>query len=152
MNPDHADHDDDDMPRAVEHALLKHNALGDELCRAVAGEVWEQARDDYDRVYGLWQDTVKELAEARRERDALREMVDSTKVAAWDKCAEIIRRAQTAEAERDRLREALLNVARMAEALKRPCSMDDPESAQAIRNSQYMNISYAARDALEGKP
>jgi hypothetical protein len=52
----------------------------------------------------------------------------------------------------DRLREALLNVARMAEALKRPCSMDDPESAQAIRNSQYMSISYAARAALEGKP
>jgi hypothetical protein len=24
MNPDHADHDTNDMPRAVEHALRKH--------------------------------------------------------------------------------------------------------------------------------
>jgi hypothetical protein len=77
MNPDHADEGDqcDEMPRAVEHALRAHNALGDELCRTVAGEVWEQAQDDYDRVYGLWQDTVKELAEARRDVEALRAIV-----------------------------------------------------------------------------
>ena len=45
------------------------------------------------------------------------------------------------------LLEALLNVARMAEKLKKPCGTD-PESPQAIRNAQYMNISYAARAAI----
>ena len=45
------------------------------------------------------------------------------------------------------LLEALLKVARMAEDLKKPCGMD-PESPQAIRNAQYMNISYAARSAI----
>jgi hypothetical protein len=49
------------------------------------------------------------------------------------------------------LREALLQVAGMAEALKKDCGMD-PESPQAVRNGQYMNISYAARAALEQKP
>lgn len=47
----------------------------------------------------------------------------------------------------DELLAALLDVARRAEALKRPCGMD-PESAQAIRNSQYMSLSYAARAAI----
>jgi transcription elongation factor Elf1 len=51
-----------------------------------------------------------DLAEARRDVEALREMVDSTKVAAWDKCAEIIRRAQTAEAERDALLHTVMEV------------------------------------------
>ena len=46
-----------------------------------------------------------------------------------------------------RLLEALLNVARMAENLKKPCGTD-PESPQAIRNAQYMNISYVARAAI----
>lgn len=46
-----------------------------------------------------------------------------------------------------RLLEALLKVARMAEDLKKPCGTD-PESPQAIRNAQYMNISYAARAAI----
>ena len=45
------------------------------------------------------------------------------------------------------LLEALLIVARMAEGLKKPCGMD-PESPRAIRNAQYMNISYAARAAI----
>lgn len=45
------------------------------------------------------------------------------------------------------LLEAMLIVARMAEDLKKPCGMD-PESPQAIRNAQYMNISYAARAAI----
>ena len=44
-------------------------------------------------------------------------------------------------------REALLQCARMAEALKKDCGMD-PESPQAVRNSQYMSISYAAHAAL----
>ena len=43
--------------------------------------------------------------------------------------------------------EALLTVARMAESLKRPCSME-ADSPQAIRNSEYMNISYTARAAI----
>ena len=49
------------------------------------------------------------------------------------------------------LEDALLRVARTAEALKKDCGMD-PESPQAVRNGQYMNISYAARAALEQKP
>jgi hypothetical protein len=81
MNPDHADESDqcDDMPRAVEHALRKHNAMDDELCRAVAGEVWQDMQADYDRVYGLWQDTVKELAEARRDAERYRWLRDNAK-------------------------------------------------------------------------
>lgn len=47
----------------------------------------------------------------------------------------------------DLMREALIKVARMAEALKRDCGMD-PESKQAIRNGEYMSISYVAREAL----
>jgi hypothetical protein len=35
----------------------------------------------------------------------------------------------------------------MAEALKRECGMN-PESPQAIRNGEYMNISYVARAAI----
>jgi hypothetical protein len=42
---------------------------------------------------------------------------------------------------------ALLDCARQAEALKRPCG-DDPESPQAIRNGQYANISHTAHIAL----
>lgn len=41
----------------------------------------------------------------------------------------------------------LLQCARMAEALKRGCGMD-PESGQAVRNSQYQAISTAAHVAL----
>jgi len=51
------------------------------------------------------------------------------------------------EAEREKLRAALLQCARMAEALKRDCGMD-PESGQAVRNSQYQAISTAAHIAL----
>jgi len=43
--------------------------------------------------------------------------------------------------------EALLDCARKAEALKKECGMD-PESPQAIRNSQYMAISYTAHAAI----
>ena len=50
-------------------------------------------------------------------------------------------------ASRDRLRAALLQCARQAEALKRECGMD-PESAQAVRNSQYQAISTTAHIAL----
>ena len=46
-----------------------------------------------------------------------------------------------------RLRAALLDCARKAEQLKQPCGMD-PESAQAVRNSQYQNISTTAHIAL----
>lgn len=45
------------------------------------------------------------------------------------------------------LRHALLTCARMAEALKRPCG-SDPEGGQALRNSQYQNISTTAHIAL----
>ena len=60
-------------------------------------------------------------------------------------CAAELRRLHAVNAE---LLEALRNLARMAEALKEPCSADDPESWQAIRNGKYMNISYAARAAI----
>jgi len=52
-------------------------------------------------------------------------------------------------ADNQKLRDALLNVARKAESLKRECG-DDPESPQAIRNGMYMHLSYVARAALEG--
>lgn len=48
---------------------------------------------------------------------------------------------------RETLRHALLTCARMAEALKRPCG-SDPEGGQALRNSQYQNISATAHIAL----
>ena len=64
--------------------------------------------------------------------------------------AEQLARDANLRAENERLREALLGAARSAEALKRDCGMD-PESPQAIRNAQYMAISYAARAALEHK-
>lgn len=60
-------------------------------------------------------------------------------------CAESARAPLVAEVER--LRAALLQCARMAEALKRPCGMD-PDSAQAIRNGQYANIATCAHIAL----
>ena len=50
------------------------------------------------------------------------------------------------KAERNSYKAELLHVARMAEDLKRECS--DPESWQAARNTQYMNISYYARAAI----
>ena len=50
-------------------------------------------------------------------------------------------------AEIHKLRAALLNCARQAEALKRECGMD-PESAQAVRNAQYQAISTTAHIAL----
>jgi hypothetical protein len=52
-----------------------------------------------------------------------------------------------AAAERERLHAALLRCARQAEALKRDCSAD-PESPQAVRNSQYQSISTTAHIAL----
>ena len=51
------------------------------------------------------------------------------------------------EQQRDELLDELLKVARMAEALKRECGVN-PESPQAIRNGEYMNISYVARAAI----
>lgn len=47
----------------------------------------------------------------------------------------------------DRLRAALLDCARQAERLKKPCGMD-PEGYQAVRNGQYQNISTTAHVAL----
>jgi len=50
-------------------------------------------------------------------------------------------------AENKVLREALLNIARKAEALKRECG-DDPASPQAIRNGRYMHLVYLAHAVL----
>jgi hypothetical protein len=51
------------------------------------------------------------------------------------------------EQEFERLRATLLDCARQAEALKQDCGMD-PESAQALRNARYQNISTTAHNAL----
>ena len=53
------------------------------------------------------------------------------------------------QADAESMNAALLKVARMAEELKLTCGMD-PESRQAIRNGEYMNISYVARAARKG--
>jgi hypothetical protein len=78
MNPDHADESDqcDDMPRAVEHALRAHNAINDELCRAVAGEVWQDMQADYDEIYGMWREEMRAARELERERDRLRAAIE----------------------------------------------------------------------------
>ena len=76
MNPDHADHDDDDMPRAVEHALRKHNAMDDELCRTVAGEVWKDMQAAYDGLFEMWRKQAINMRALARERDELREAIE----------------------------------------------------------------------------
>jgi hypothetical protein len=78
MNPDHADESDqcDDMPRAVYHALRTHNAINDELCRVVAGEVWRKMLVDYDDIYGMWREEMRAARELERERDRLREALE----------------------------------------------------------------------------
>ena len=73
MNPDHADESDDDMPRAVYDALKKHNAMDDELCRVVAGDVWCDMQDAYDDIYGMWREEMRAARELERERDRLRQ-------------------------------------------------------------------------------
>lgn len=56
---------------------------------------------------------------------------------------------ESAKKDAQRKDEALLNIARKAEMLKRECG-DDPESPQAIRNGRYMHLSYLARAAIKG--
>jgi len=85
-----------------------------------------------------------QLADALRERDEYERLLDF----AADKGARLLGERDAALANVAVLRDALLVAARSAEALKRECGMD-PESPQAVRNSEYMNISYAARNALE---
>jgi hypothetical protein len=67
---------------------------------------------------------------------------------AWQADATAALKAQAARIAE--LEAALLRVARMAEALKKPCGMDF-ESPQAVRNGEYMNLSYFARAALKEK-
>lgn len=66
---------------------------------------------------------------------------------ACKQCPEAPSETESLRRQRDELLAALLQVARMAESLKRECGMD-PESPQAIRNGEYMNISYEARAAI----
>ena len=91
-------------------ARLQQKAWGDKwdhaISRAEAAEAELVALRAHVNAFYMGTPESRLLA-MTKERDALREMVDSTKVAAWDKCAEIISRAQAAEAERDRLREAV---------------------------------------------
>ena len=79
-------------------------------------------------------------------RDALRDLADQVEAltAQLDSYAMALNETK---AERDSYKAELLHVARMAEDLKRECS--DPESWQAARNTQYMNISYYARAAID---
>jgi hypothetical protein len=72
MNPDHADESDNDMPRTVYHALLKHNAMDAELCRTVAGEVWRKMLAVNDEIYGMWREEMRAARELERERDSLK--------------------------------------------------------------------------------
>lgn len=71
----------------------------------------------------------------------------------WACCGEPVwrvraeRRVTELEADNERLRAALLDIARRVEALKRPCGMD-PETPQAIRNGEYMSIALMAHAAL----
>jgi hypothetical protein len=65
----------------------------------------------------------------------------------WLHDADHLQAALAAVEERDRLRAALLNCARQAEALKGECS-DDPGSTQAVRNALYQAISTTAHIAL----
>lgn len=62
----------------------------------------------------------------------------------WDEAVSLL---NAKDSEIARLRGALLDCARRAEALKRECGMD-PESPQALRNAQYQNISTMAHIAL----
>ena len=82
---------------------------------------------------------------ALRLADEFRPSMPNDVMRVWgiESCAEL-RRLHEVNAE---LLGSLLKVARMAEALKKDCGMD-PESKQAIRNGEYMNISYAARAAI----
>jgi len=77
------------------------------------------------------------------ERDALQSNLD------WAIEMLAVRRKErdALAAENKVLQEALLNIARKAEALKKECGAD-PESPQAIRNGRYMHLVYLAHAAL----
>jgi hypothetical protein len=132
MNPDHADESDqrDDMPREVEHALRKHNAMDDELCRTVAGEVWQDMQAAYDDIYGMWREEMRAARELERERDLLREFMR-------DVCA-ALKCEQNDEA-------ALLAIEELREALEK-IAASAHTSAGAVMQAGI------ARAALEGKP
>lgn len=85
---------------------------------------------------GLILDCATEIAKLTAERDALKERAEKAERMEQLLCSQV-----------DALRAALLDTARRVEALKRPCGMD-PESAQAIRNGEYMSIALTARAAI----
>jgi predicted nuclease with TOPRIM domain len=128
MNPDHADHDTNDMPRAVEHALRAHNAMDDELCRTVAGEVWQDMQQAYDDIYGMWQEELRVTRELERERDEMRAAYEHNALAAMGFRDELARVKQ----ERERFRAALEKIT------------SDPYD--------FRDFCGIARNALEGKP
>jgi hypothetical protein len=139
MNPYHADESDqrDDMPRAVEHALRKHNALDDELCRTVAGEVWQDMQQAYDDLYEMWfrqtcreSETNEEIWRLRAEVSALQHQVNAFYLS--NPQAGVVQRM---EMERDNLRDALEKIA----------------SSNGTSTGAIM-LAEIARDALEGKP
>jgi len=141
MSPDHADHadhDTNDMPRAVEHALRAHNALDDELCRTVAGEVWQDMQQAYDDLYEMWfrqtcreSETNEEIWRLRAEVSALQHQVNAFYLS--NPQAGVVQRM---EMERDNLRDALVEL------------LDGVEQGYAICPLTKSK----ARAALEGKP
>jgi len=79
----------------------------------------------------------------RAERDSVLGLLDM----AMDERDHFLKQRDELAAENKVLREALLTIARKAEALKKECG-DDPESPQAIRNGRYMHLSYLAHAAI----
>lgn len=90
-------------------------------------------------------DTLLSLFELDADGDSLyRRAADLLRTQA-ERIASLEAEHDKLRAEVERLRAGLLETARMVEDLKRPVSMDNPESPQAARNSLYMSISYFAR-------
>jgi hypothetical protein len=73
---------------------------------------------------------------------------ESQALAAWNKRTEAAVEAKLLPRIAE-LEAQLLKVARMAEDLKQECG--DQESFQAIRNTEYMAISYTAREMLNNQ-
>ncbi|MBI4695519.1 MAG: hypothetical protein HY749_15995 [Gammaproteobacteria bacterium] len=94
------------------------------------------------RTIEQWRDCVP-AAMARQSEAAMMYAFSDARAAILALHARVVELEQRCDA----LRAALLTCARMAEALKRDCSMD-PETPQAIRNGEYQAISTCAHIAL----
>lgn len=79
--------------------------------------------------------------------DRLGHEADAVDVRVWDHLLVYAPQYKAALREIELLRVALLDCARQAERLKKPCGVD-PEGRQAVRNALYQNISTRAHIAL----